>query len=713
MRFGTCGTCGATKTLEVLEAKGHVQTNPIIINAATCISQEERIYECTACGEQVSTLITKDPETGASTARLNHNLDANNKCQTCGTTFKAIDLGLTLGKEWTNMDIYHLYTMVDSKTNSSSKIFTVKDIPIGSIIKIAEGYDAKIDGWNVYREGTNTNHVTRRCDVSTFGARNFWATKGAWSTQLDPTLGTRYPEFFFTVKREDGAELTADDLTKALVVLVPDVAGTDYHAHSYVVTYKAPVSCVEGAALELVCECGEKKTEAIKNGELGNHVRKEGDTTDFACQLCGKTIEFPIINRYNNDIGYFSPVLPEKFKNAIHFNVADTTSILGTDFVWYDEVGNTIDSTNPMPHAHAYIGNAKGKMEFVIEVPEDGVYELAIHLRLKDNNERAAKFIVNEGNENKQSVNFAYKLGAAGGTAEWTVLRDQDITKSTYTYGAIKLNLTAGTNTLKITYGDGSTSAMHFRDFYLVKVGEYTPKHAHAWSEEKTAAPTCTTAGKNYVECACGATKTIKTIAALGHTKSELIMSEDPNCVSQRANYYKCTVCDETIVELDANGENARKNHSLDNENKCTVCGVQFKAIDLGFTLGKEWVNNDIYHLFTMVDSEKTSSTKVFTTKDIPIGSIIKVAAGYDAKIDGWDQFRTGTVTNKVTRRCNVSSFAVRPYWNDGGKDFTTQLDPTLGTRYGDFFFTIKRDDGAALTADDLAKALVILVPAN
>jgi hypothetical protein len=151
-------------------------------------------------------------------------------------------------------------------------------------------------------------------------------------------------------------------------------------------------------------------------------------------------------------------------------------------------------------------------------------------------------------------------------------------------------------------------------------------------------------------------------------------------------------------------------NHTLDADNKCTTCGTQFKVLDLGWTAGKYWDNKDIYALYTMKADEKLASTKVLTTNELPIGSIIIVKPGYDGKIDGWDVIRKG-LDNNNTGRWNISTFAVRGYWNDKGAEFTTQLDPTLGTRYPYFYFTVKREDGKAITAEELAEALVVLVP--
>ena len=118
--------------------------------------------------------------------------------------------------------------------------------------------------------------------------------------------------------------------------------------------------------------------------------------------------------------------------------------------------------------------------------------------------------------------------------------------------------------------------------------------------------------------------------------------------------------------------------------------------------------------MYVMKDSTiNASSTAVFTNAEIPVGSIIKVAKGYDGKIDGWDVTRRDIDNANPARvgRCDISTFAARPYWADKGAEFTTQLDPTLGARYAYYYFTVKREDGKAMTAEELATALVVLVP--
>ena len=50
-----------------------------------------------------------------------------------------------------------------------------------------------------------------------------------------------------------------------------------------------------------------------------------------------------------------------------------------------------------------------------------------------------------------------------------------DETEGSYMYGLPVYELTAGEHTIVITYHTGCEKTMHFRDIYLLKVGELTP----------------------------------------------------------------------------------------------------------------------------------------------------------------------------------------------------------------------------------------------
>ena len=499
-------------------------------------------------------------------------------------------------------------------------------------------------------------------------------------------------------------------------------ATTETHRHTYKVVETTAPGCFTAGQWDLTCSCGDTKTEQVN--ALG-HTHPDFSKSD-KCLVCGEFCSYPVVNTFDYEVNYLAPVLPEKFDNAISVVAMDAinnpNNKRGTDFIYYDEVVNTSGGqrfANPDPFISIYvIGNEGTKIEFVVNVPETGVYEFAIHTRMSSSTQRGFKITTNAGTPNETVTNFDFKLTAISTNS----VRDHENTKSAYLYGSsYKLNLVAGPNTVTFSQitdevwiaGKGDNN-IYLREIFFKKVGDFTAAHEHTWSEtvldEKAA--TCTTDGyKSYKCTGCIAVKT-DVVKATGHKKGDLILSNDPTCISQRENFYDCTACDEVIVELNATGENARLNHSLDENNKCTKCQQQFKVLDLGWTAGKYWDNKDIYALYTMKEDATLASTKVFTLNEIPIGAIITVKAGYDGKIDGWDQYRKG-LDNNNEGRDGISTFAARSYWNDKGADFTTQLDPTLGTRYRYFYFTVKREDGKPITAEELAEALVVLVPAN
>ena len=681
----TCATCGVTEEAEIAPIKDHKYTaSPSVIGESNCTTDGYEIYYCTACNYENKT-VTRAP---------GHQAGEDGVCVHC--------------KEYKQLELVW-------NDNQAAKVNTQN--PPTSFYEI--------NGWSV------TNWIDR--DSLPDGSL-FIVKSGVWiypEMLVDKTKNNPRPARFAgptTIVMNDDwwkdyttlAILGASGIKSVVEIWMPvEGANPADHAHVWNIVEKVPVTCEGGGEWTMTCTVCNKVEERVI--EAPGHSRYPG-FTNFSCSVCGGRCEYPAENIFNHEINYLAPTLPEKFKSndTIVLTVfdADTFTVVPNDnMIIYDEVGAT-SKDNPMPDIHIYVKDENSIITWYVEAPETGVYELAFHLRIKDNIDRGTKVIVNRGTENEQEFDVNYDLG----NIDYTRVMDYEITKSTYFYGpSLKVNLTEGMNTLQFAYPDDKVAGdgvyFYFRDIYLLKTDEvWTPAHVHVWSEEVQVEPaTCDKDGREYYTCTndyCTITKTAKVLPA-GHTKGELIDSLDPTCESQRVNIYECTVCKGQIKELDASGDNARLNHTLNDNNQCTTCGKQFEVLDLGWTLGKEWKNDSIYTLYTMVDSDTACSTRLLTLTDLPIGSIIKVAAGYDGKIDGWDIYRTGVTGTRLTRRLDVSSFGARNYWNDQGADFTTQLDPTLGNRYGEFYFTVKREDGKPLTADDLAKALIVLVPVD
>ena len=674
----TCGRCNTTEEVSVAPIAEHTfKAAPSVINVATCTVDGSEIYYCTACGGEKKTTLTK----------LGHKAGTDGVCTNC-KEYKKVELVWNDNKAAKVNTQNPPTSFYDINGWSVTNWIDKDSLPEGTVLILKGGYiqmERLIDkSKNNARGGQLPGPVTAVLDDEWWGEYTSWA-------------------------------ILCGSGTKNSIELWSPVEGVtpSTHAHSWQITENVVASCKTSGEWTMTCECGATQTKAI--AALG-HSRYSG-FTNFNCSICGEACEYPAINTFTYEIVTMAPALPEKFKNAIKLTVfdAETWGVNpNPNFVVYDEIGAT-DKADPMPAIHIYNKDANSEITWNVEVSETGVYEILFHMRIKDNLVRGTKLIVNKGTPNEQTVLISYDLSGT----DYTRVMDYEVTKSTYLYGAsLTVNLVEGTNVLNFAWPEGTIgddgAFFYFRDIYLLKTDkEYVPAHAHTWGDEQTQAATCTEDGKRFVACTnadCKATKTLEVLKA-GHTKGDLLRSNDPTCISQRENIYDCTACDDEIIELDASTGNTRLNHTLDENNKCTRCQTQFKELDLGFTLGKKWDNTSIYLLFNMAESSTESSTKVFKASELPVGSIIKVAAGYDAKIDGWDIFRTGVTGPRLTRRYTVSSYGARAYWNDGGKEFVTQLDPTLGARYGEFFFTIKREDGKPLTAEDLTKALVVLVP--
>ena len=194
------------------------------------------------------------------------------------------------------------------------------------------------------------------------------------------------------------------------------------------------------------------------------HVFYEG-----RCEICGEIYVVSIQSVYDNDgdglneYYLFSPVLPEKFASvdAVHVwagtNESPSGSYLTATF-------------NDITHWYCQVG-CDNYLVYTIYVPESGTYEMAIHMRMKDTQERGAMYIVNEGTENEYSFQTSYQFAT---NEDVYNVRENDYTLSAYMFD-IPINLVAGKNTIKIKESAKSPKTQFYRDFYFVKVGDWTP----------------------------------------------------------------------------------------------------------------------------------------------------------------------------------------------------------------------------------------------
>jgi len=274
------------------------------------------------------------------------------------------------------------------------------------------------------------------------------------------------------------------------------------HSHNFesIGVTKQP-TCHTVGEQTLVCSCGE--TNVIFIPTTSEHSFENG-----ICTLCGE-VDIPLYasnSAYDadgdgqKDIYYFSPQQNNASKEGIHVWAGDydkTLSVLEKPLI----VGG---------HQHCYVSaNSTQQIIYYVTVPESGVYEMILHMRLKDGAERGAKYTINEGGEFEQVFETSHTFD------DTTLTAVSNETVGTYMYG-IRVALVAGKNTIKITCASSSSRTQHFRDFYFVKVGEF---HQHDYLLRSVISqPTCAVDGKIAFLCACGAKKTVVIPATKQHT---------------------------------------------------------------------------------------------------------------------------------------------------------------------------------------------------
>lgn len=156
------------------------------------------------------------------------------------------------------------------------------------------------------------------------------------------------------------------------------------------------------------------------------------------------------------DTFYLAPSLAEKFS--------------ATGAVVFASGTYTADSNSPSSNTSAYEGlphyyiteNTDQTLVYKFTVEEEGMYDLAIHLRLKDTKERGNKFTVNPGTGSEYSFETSYK---PADDAEISAMKSTDGKDSAYMYG-MQLYLNKGENTIVIA-ASTTEKCQHYRYFYL------------------------------------------------------------------------------------------------------------------------------------------------------------------------------------------------------------------------------------------------------
>ena len=189
---------------------------------------------------------------------------------------------------------------------------------------------------------------------------------------------------------------------------------------------------------------------------------------DGRCEFCGFVPVFENASVYDNDGDgvnesyFFTPIIPEQFavENAVHVWAGDYIPEMSSSYV-------STAIFNGIRHWYCTEGNGEF-FTIKVTVAESGTYEMAVHMRMKDNKERGAKYTVNEGTEYEYSFQTSFQFAT---NEEAFAARENDYTMSSFMYG-MQVELQAGDNYIRIEEASYSPKAQHLRDFYFVKVAD-------------------------------------------------------------------------------------------------------------------------------------------------------------------------------------------------------------------------------------------------
>ena len=298
--------------------------------------------------------------------------------------------------------------------------------------------------------------------------------------------------------------------------------------------------------------CGQTQSTLIPKKNEHNY---QGDI----CVWCGKKDIplYPVLSAYDadgdgeKDVYEFSPKLPLAYANLLHVWAGDYDRTLSS---------STVSSASTNGLMHWYIPETSTQyLVYKVEAPETGAYEMIVHVRMKDAQERGTKYTVNEGTDYEQVFQASY--GYEG--MDFEQLRDE-ATVSSYMYGIV-INLVEGENTIKIEHAPSSPKSQHYRDFYFIKVGEF---HEHDYATETTITePTCNKSGKKTLTCSCGKVKDVVIPATGEHNYESESVVVSPTCGESGTKKLSCACGESKIEYVPATGE-----HNYQND-FCTVCG--------------------------------------------------------------------------------------------------------------------------------------------
>ncbi len=195
--------------------------------------------------------------------------------------------------------------------------------------------------------------------------------------------------------------------------------------------------------------------------------------------------ETPVISSFDNtgdgipEVYFFSKKLPNRFASYNYISINAVTEVTnnsgvhqeaGSHYMKYDEVAAGIGTLPP----HVYCSdNSSNYLRYEFFVEETGIYELAAHLRIKDEQLRGATYTINKGTKYEHAF-----VTTHGWSSQEEALAVRDESQGAYMSGML-VHLHAGNNTIHITNAAGVTKNQHFRKLYLVKNSDL-PKYPYA-----------------------------------------------------------------------------------------------------------------------------------------------------------------------------------------------------------------------------------------
>ena len=322
-----------------------------------------------------------------------------------------------------------------------------------------------------------------------------------------------------------------ENVTTSEDVTTPeDVAPPTPHEHEFgeAIVTKTP-TCVQKGEKTAYCACGEAEVTEIPASGIHRYV----GTCCVWCREADPSLSLTAVSSAydadgdgNNDFYYFSTQFLPIFQNGVHVWAGDYDEDLSSEHIGRATFVNI---------THWYVTEDSGEyISYRVTVPETGIYEMAIYMRMKDSSERGSKYIINAGTDYEQVFQTSHAFENNGHLQ----VRNEE-TLGSYMYG-IRVHLLEGENIIRIEQSTNSPKNQHYRDFYFVKVDDL---HMHYFEEagDVIEEATCSAVGQRNFFCTCGKSKVLTIPVVRDHTYESGICTtcgqKQPTMISAPSDY--------------------------------------------------------------------------------------------------------------------------------------------------------------------------------